>query len=130
MDYDCVDILLAEVIQTEIPELTPTDKAILITLMSYMYKGASGVFKAKVDQKLICNLTGSSKSTVIGSLKKCENLGFISSKMCGNSSKVYTWLGLDTTQSCYDNLNYFNNVTELERRLNLDECHIDSLSKC
>lgn len=81
-------------IQTKLTGFTPTDKAILITLVSYMKKDKKSRLSCFVGQKTIADLLGTTPKKVISTLKRFENEGFIKSEKRYDNSKIYTWIGI------------------------------------
>lgn len=77
-------------------ELTAAEKSILVHLTHHLgqHDEFGDRFVTFVGQGTLANLVGSSRNTVNKTLKKCGELGYISSVMQFNNSKIYTFLGL------------------------------------
>jgi DNA-binding MarR family transcriptional regulator len=81
-------------IQTKLTGYTPTAKAIIITLISYMSKDKKSRLSCTVGHGTIAELVGSTRDTVISTLKRFEKDGFIKSEKRYDNSKIYTWIGI------------------------------------
>lgn len=84
--------------------LTPTTKFVLVQLSYYFGdRGNTGHFSCYPSQTRLANETGFARATVLNALKKCEELGFISSNFRVSTSgdptsKLYHWKGIPTQQ--------------------------------
>lgn len=84
--------------------ITPTEKLVLVCLSGYLGKPEnSTVFSCFPSQTRISREVGCTRSTVNSALQKFERLGFVRSQWRttpegGNTSKLYTWLGIPTTE--------------------------------
>ncbi|OCH03655.1 hypothetical protein A6E13_04985 [Aliivibrio fischeri] len=80
--------------------LTPTEKFVLVQLSHYFGdKKRTGHFSCYPRQARLASETGYARATVLNALKKCEELGFISSNFRVSSSgdptsKLYHWKGI------------------------------------
>lgn len=85
-------------------DITTAEKAVLVTLSSYLgNQENSAVFSCYPSQSRIANLVGCTRSTVNDALKKFERLGFLRANYRttaegGNTSKLYTWLGIPSPE--------------------------------
>lgn len=84
--------------------ITATEKCVLITLSSYFGNQENpSVFTCYPSQNRIAREVGCTRPTVNSALQKFERLGFLranyrSTPEGGNTSKLYTWLGIPTTE--------------------------------
>ncbi|MCG6459276.1 helix-turn-helix domain-containing protein [Vibrio parahaemolyticus] len=84
--------------------ITPTEKLVLICLSGYFGKPEnSNVFSCFPSQNRIAREVGCTSPTVNSALQKFERLKFLranyrSTPEGGNTSKLYTWLGIPTTE--------------------------------
>lgn len=84
--------------------ITTAEKSVLVTLSNYLGKQENGaVFSCYPSQSRIANLVGCTRSTVNDALQKFERLGFLRANYRttaegGNTSKLYTWLGIPSPE--------------------------------
>ncbi|MUJ28539.1 helix-turn-helix domain-containing protein [Aliivibrio fischeri] len=84
-------------------DITPTEKFILVTLSSYLGKNDNDTYTCYPSQARIARCVGCTRSTVNRTLQKFEDLKFIRSRWRvnaegGNTSKLYTWIGIPDSQ--------------------------------
>lgn len=85
--------------EAEAKGLTKIDKSILVHLSFHMTRNKYQVFTAEVSYKMLEKMSGISPNTIGRSLKKMEDLGYLSSEMRFDKSKVYTWLGFESNKT-------------------------------
>lgn len=112
-------------IQTKLVGYTPTAKAIIITLVSYLRKDKKSRLSCTVAHGTIADLVGSTRDTVGITLKKFEEDGFISSEKRYDNSKIYTWIGITEKEREFNSTkvkrsqeewaSYFKNKPEIDR---------------
>ncbi|MGX9416568.1 helix-turn-helix domain-containing protein [Vibrio sp. WJH972] len=89
-----------EIIQSTNPELKGTEKAVLVTLSSYLNdEGNKGVFKASPSRATLSSKSSFGLSAIDRALKKLEDLNYISSEQRMDNSKVYTWKGFEAEKT-------------------------------
>ncbi|HIF9105378.1 TPA: helix-turn-helix domain-containing protein [Photobacterium damselae] len=79
--------------------LNSTQKAILVTLSSYLGTENNGVRQCWPSQKTLSDLTGYARPTVSTALKAISDKGFLTAEQRFNSSKIYTWNGIQTASN-------------------------------
>lgn len=100
-----ISLLLEKIIQARLEGVTITEKAVLLSLISYMSIDDDNRLSCNVSKNTIAKLTGSTRSAVNKALTKLENKGFISSVKRFDKSKIYTWSGIDKKESFIDEYN-------------------------
>lgn len=96
--------------------ITATEKCVLIILSNYFgSRENSTVFSCYPSQARIAREVGCSRSTVNRALQRFEDLGFVRSRWQtnasgGNSSKLYTWLGIPSADERNESEISMNNV--------------------
>ncbi|WP_061011075.1 helix-turn-helix domain-containing protein [Vibrio sp. CUB2] len=100
-------LITKEIIEANLKQthgITATEKCVLITLSSYFGdREMPTVFTCYPSQNRIAREVGCTRSTVNSALQKFERLRFLranyrSTPEGGNTSKLYTWLGIPTTE--------------------------------
>ncbi len=100
-------LITKEIIEANLKQthgITATEKCVLITLSSYFgNREIPTVFSCYPSQNRLAKEVGCTRSTVNSALQKFERLRFLranyrSTSEGGNTSKLYTWLGIPTIE--------------------------------
>lgn len=78
-------------IDTPLKQFSSTEKMIVCSLLSCMKEKQGILICEGVTQDTLAQSSGSTRKKVNATLKKAEKLGYISSTLLFNNSKVYNW---------------------------------------
>lgn len=97
-----LEAVLNNIVQSKLLDVSLTEKAILLSIVSFMNKDSCGIFSCEVKYKQLSYFLGTSVVVLRKALRKFEDKGYISSIEDYSCNKTYIWVGINEDEKQYN----------------------------